>query len=1153
MGSMNNLLRSGRGALLTAFFLSSFNVCAFFILITLSFTHGLNERMAFAFWACIVYLAPAFLLSGAVRSTLGGFSRRNVIVFARIGEVFIMGLGCIVLLFFPESSRSGAALCIIFLFGIESAFLYPAAQGIWPDLFAPEYFARLCGSKILLILGGVVLGCVMGVLLHCAAFSRHGVSMNLPAALFFCLSILSLMLTMRAPAGVTDSPREKFKFGIFGHLADAGRMLSGRRSLRIITFTECYILSSIVFIVGVLIVFASNNLEWQTGLWMSCCLIFIAPLAGAALGAAGSGFAGKRGLELGMMPPAAAALILFSILAGAFPGQAHIYSGIQVFIPLLIFTFLSGFSAGAVLTHLQAWQLRFVAGKDRNLFCTFRYLLFCSAAVFCVVLIYLLNVYGLNTIKLLIYFGILSAFLLVTALWREPQFVIRFLILVLTHSIYRVRVFEKNKIPDEGPVLLVANHASFVDHLLLTSCTLRPVRFMMHESYYRYRWLYPVMKWAGIIEVPQAKPKQLRQLFQKTHAILRNGEILCVFPEGRITRNGLMASFKKGLGSMLPAGLDVPVLPVRIGMLWGSIFSNFYGRLKLRWPKEIPHPATVSIGKPVSAASSGYEIRLILSEMAAETEAVPNDRERPVHSQFAYMTRKHPLCKIFTEYDGSTWKEHSNFSLMVKAVLLSREIRKITSEDCSYVGVMLPNTAATATVILAILMADKTPALLNFTTSKATVRAAMEKADLTCVLTSRRFLKKLNFEPYPEMFMLESFAGKISKARKFATVLLVALLPWRELMNIISPLSYNDVNRTLAVIYSSGSTGEPKGIMLSHHNINSDIYSFIRIVNWRTSDRVIGNLPMFHSFGFLISFCLPILQRTRVALVTNPLDARMVGYALRRMQVTVMMAAPGFLQAYMRRCTVRDFASLRLVVTGAERLRRDISEKFKELTGLTIAEGYGCTELSPVVSINVSNSILDLGTSVGKPGSIGASMPGIAVKIVNPDTFETMPPDTDGLLLVKGPNIMQGYLKEPEKTAEVMHDGWYISGDIAQMNSSGHITITGRMSRFSKIAGEMVPHELIEKEINEIIQSVECSIGICGVEDSKKGEKIIVFYSDEKLVPKLVVQQLRKKNLPNLWIPRAENFIKVEHIPMLGSGKLDLAGIKELCKLHSSQ
>ena len=1146
MDRTNNLLHTGWMSLFTAFFLSTFNICAFFILVTLSFSHTLEERMIFAFGSCILYLVPFFLLSSVVRFTLGSFARRNVIVFARIGEVFIMGLGCLIILFFPESIRIWAALFIIILFGIEGAFLYPSAQGVCSDLFEPEHLGEICGTKILVVFEGIVLGCLWGIFVYYNALSYHNDSMNLAVVLFMILSIFSLMLTMRAPAGVADGLDEEFKFSIFSYLADAGKMLASKRSLRLITFGECYILSTLVFIEGVLIVFAKNNLEPQGSLWISYALIFMAPLVGIAIGAFCSGFVGRNGFELGMVPLGATGLVIFAIFAGLSPGQMHLYLNIQIFPSLLIFTFLSAFSGGVMLVHLQAWQLRFVARKDRALFCSVRYLLFCTAAVFAGVLIFILTIYELNMITLMVYFGIVTFILSAVAFFRDPEFIIRSIILILTHVIYRVRVLEKSKIPDVGPALLVANHSSFVDHLLICSCSVRPIRFMMHEDFYRSRWIYPVAKWAGVMEVPKAKPRKLRQLLKKTHELLKNGELICVFPEGDITKNGIMSSFQKGLSSMTPKGVEVPVLPIHIGMLWGSIFTNFYAKFKIRWPSEIPHPASIIIGKPIDINTSGYKIRLILSEMAAEIEATPNEQERPIHSQFAYLVRKHPFRKIFNEYDGTTWKEHSNFSIMVKAVLLSREIRKMTPDDCKYVGVMLPNTATTVVVILAILMADKTPAILNFTASKESIKLAMDKADLTCVLTSKRFLEKLDFEPFSEMFMLESLAGKISKGSKITAALMVALLPWRELMNIISPLSYSDVNRTLVVIYSSGSTGEPKGVMLSHHNINSNIYSIVRIVNWSSADSVVGNLPIFHSFGFLTSFCICIAQNSKVALVTNPLDAKMVGYVLKRLKISVMVAAPGFLQAYMRRCAVEDFASLRLVVTGAERLREDIFKKFQEMTNLTIAEGYGCTELSPVVSINVADSISNLGTSIGKLGSIGTSMPGIATKIVNPDTFETMPPDTDGLLLVKGPNIMQGYLKEPERTVAVMHDGWYITGDIGQMNSSGQITITGRMSRFSKIAGEMVPHELIEKEINEIIQSTECCIGICGIEDEKKGEKLIVFYSHDELDPETVIKKLRKRDIPNLWIPKKESFIKVDHIPMLGSGKLDISGMRKL-------
>ncbi|MDD5597086.1 MAG: AMP-binding protein [Victivallaceae bacterium] len=1157
MKRSNELLHSGWMSLFTAFFLSSFNICAFFMLVNLSFSQNPDKRTAFVFWSCIAYLSPFFILSGPVRYMLSCFARRNLIVFARLGEVAIMTAGCIVLRFFPESVRSEAALFIIFLFGVESAFLYPAVQGVCSDLFSPVRHAEICGSKTLLVFTGVFTGCTGGVFIYYNTLRHHSGSSNLAAALFVMLSIFSLILTMKAPAGIADKPREKFKFSLFGNfpgnLLDAARLLGGKRSLRIITFSECYILSALIFVEGILICFANNNFSPEINLWPSYAVMLLAPLGGMALGAFFSSFIGRNGFELGMTPVSFSGFILFLLLAGLFPGTPHIYFECEIFPRLLIFIFLAGFSGGAALPHLQAWQLSFVSREYRALFCMARYGLFCLAAVLCGITCYVLSDYYLVTTTPLVYFALLSLALMLVALWREPQFTLRFLVMLLTHSIYRLRITEKYKIPLRGPALLVANHASFADHLLLTSCTVRPIRFMMHESFYRRRWIYPFARWLKIIEVPDGKPRKLREMFKKTRDMFNNGELICVFPEGNITRNGIMSSFKKGLSLMLPRDKDVPVLPVRIGMLWGSIFSNFYGNFKLRWPSEIPHPASIIIGEPISPDSSGYEIRLVLSEMAAEIEAIPHDRERPIHTQFAYLAQKHPFRKVFNEYDGSDWKEHSNFSVMVKAVILSREIRKMVPDDCEYVGVMLPNTVTSVVVLLAILMADKTPAILNFTASRPAVKTSMEKADLTCVLTSERFLKKIGFEPWPEMFMLERLAGKISRARKIGAVLMVAFFPWRELMNIISPLSYDNVKRTLVIIYSSGSTGIPKGVMLSHHNINSNIYSLIRIVNWTPADSVLGNLPLFHSFGFLICFCLPIAKNSKIALVPNPLDAQMVGYALKRLKATVMLAAPGFLQAYIRRCKPEDFASLRLVITGAERLRRDISDKFRELTGLTIAEGYGCTELSPVVSINVAKSMQNLGTSIGKPGSIGTSMPGIATKIVDPETFVTMPPDTDGLLLVKGPNIMQGYLKEPEKTAEVMHDGWYITGDIAQMDPSGRITVTGRMSRFSKIAGEMVPHELLEKEINEIIQATECCIGVCGIEDGKRGEKLVVFYSHPDLEPENIILELRKRNIANLWIPKAENFIKVDHVPILGSGKLDVAGIRKLCEELAKQ
>ncbi|QSH40780.1 AMP-binding protein [Lentisphaerota bacterium ZTH] len=1129
-----------------SFFLSIFNLFCFFSVVVLTCRQSVEAQAGFMFWSGILYLLPFLLLSSLVRFVIKRVARRNILVMAKFFELLIMVLAAVVLLLPSSGMMLGGSYAVMLLLGIEGAFLFPAAQGVCADLFKREDIARVCGVKNLFAFGGIIAGCAGGAALHHLCVTYFNASLGHVAAVLFFSGMLGAVLAMHIPAGLPDNRVEKFEGNIFRHVAAGCLLFYHNRSLRITALGECYLLASFFFIEAVLIIFARDNLAIPGFALLSYGLILAAPLAGVALGSLFSGCITRRGVELGLVPIGAGGAILFSILTGLYPGSMHFYYGVAVFPQVLCFMLLFGICYGIMLDQLQAWQLWFVPKADRALFYSMRNLLFFFDAMVAGTVIYLLTLQSMNSIYLLVIFAAVTAFFAALAFLREPQFLVRLLILIMRHSLYRLNVYRQGDIPDEGPAVLVANHASLIDHLLLQSCTPRPIRFMMHESFYRYPLLYPFVKWAGIIEVPQAKPRRLRQLLERTRKILKNGEVLCVFPEGGITRNGIMSNFKKGLSLMLPEELEIPVIPVRIGMLWGSIFSYFYGRIRLRIPQEIPHPAAVTIGKPVSRDLTGYEMRLILSEMAAETESIPLGQERPLHSQFAFVTRRHPLRKMIKEYDGSEWKEHSNFSILVKAILVSREIRKMTSEDSKYVGMMLPNGSGAVVILLAILMADKVPAILNFTASKAAIQSAIDNAGLELILTSRRFLSKINYDTLPEMFMLEKLAGRITRFRKTVAVLMAALLPWRELMNIISPVSHQDVHRTGALIFSSGSTGIPKGVMLSHHNMNSDLYSFIRIMNWRGTDKIIGNLPIFHSFGLTVCFWLPLTAAADVVYIPNPLDAKSVGYAVKRAGVTLMMATPGFLQNYMRRCNVEDFKSLRLVVTGAEKLRNDIADKFKEMTGLTIAEGYGCSELSPVVSINVANSILDLGTSVGKRGSIGTAMPGICVKIVDPESFELLPPDTDGLMLVKGANVMQGYLNEPEKTAEVMHGDFYITGDIAQMNESGYITITGRLSRFSKIAGEMVPHELVEKEINELLLSEERCIAVCGMEDARKGEKLMVFYSNMELDAQEIVQELRSKGLPNLWIPRAENFIFMEKIPMLGSGKLDLAALQKV-------
>ncbi len=726
--------------------------------------------------------------------------------------------------------------------------------------------------------------------------------------------------------------------------------------------------------------------------------------------------------------------------------------------------------------------------------------------------------------------------------------VFRMFIVILAHTLYRTKISGQENFPARGAVLLVSNHVSFLDAILLTAISSRPIRFMVHEDFYQLPVLNLIFNWMQAIKVPgRSKAKRMLALFDEVRFHLRNDEVVCLYPEGGITQNGIMQAMHSGIEKMLPEGKSVKVIPVRLGMVWGSMMTFHKGKMKFVRPHELPIPAGVMVGSELPHNLSGYELRQVLSKMSAEAEMEFRKGEVPIHYQFMKLAKHRMFQHTFSDYEGA---DLSNFSVLLRSLLLSRKIRTLLPEnyDSEYIGVMLPNCSSCTITFFAILYADKSPAVLNFSAGRQAIEMAAQSCGAKIILTSKLFVRKLQMEPLPGMVYLEDVAKEIPRSWKIGALLRTVLLPSWALIRQTSPLTFMDLNHDAFLLFSSGSTGKAKAVRLSHHNITSDFFSFWRIIGWTPKDRIIGNLPMFHSFGLMISFWCPAMSGTRVIYLANPLDGDAVGKIVEREHVTMMMATPTFLQMYMRKCTAEQLKTLRLTITGGEKLRQDIAEKFHKLTDLAVVEGYGCTELSPIVSVNLASSMFELGKKAGKYGSIGVAMPGIAVKIVDPDTLVELPEDTPGLMLVRGANVMKGYLNNEVGTSEVMIDGWYNTGDIAKMDVDGYITITGRLSRFSKISGEMVPHELVENKLQELLGDDERVIGVTSKSDEKRGERLIVFYSTPSANVRELISGLREANLPNLWIPKAEDFIKVDKIPLMGNGKLDLQKLKQMAQ-----
>lgn len=496
-------------------------------------------------------------------------------------------------------------------------------------------------------------------------------------------------------------------------------------------------------------------------------------------------------------------------------------------------------------------------------------------------------------------------------------------------------------------------------------------------------------------------------------------------------------------------------------------------------------------------------------------------------------------------------QEMTGGSLLMRTLILRRLLlREVIGGDEKYVGLILPPSAGGVLANAAVTLAGRVSVNLNYTVSADVMNSCIRQAGIRHVLTSRRVMEKLNYELKAEPVFLEELRTKVTLADKLSAAvatycLPVGLLERRLGLTGISP---DDV---LTVIFTSGSTGEPKGVMLTYANVGANIGAFDKLVHLTDTDVLAGVLPFFHSFGYTTTLWTALTLPPKGIYHYDPRDARHVGEMCGKHRATILIATPTFLRFYLKRCQPEDFAALDVVLAGAEKLPKELCDAFEQKFGVRPVEGYGATEAAPVIAVNVPASrATDKAQVMLREGTVGRPLPGVAAKIVNSETGQELGVNEPGMLWVKGRNLMAGYLGQPEKTAEVLRDGWYKTGDVAAIDEDGFIRITGRESRFSKLGGEMVPHLKIEETIQQIIGAGEneLKVAVTAVPDERKGERLVVLHLPLEKTPDQICKGLSQAGLPNLWIPSPDSFCQVDEIPVLGTGKLDLKGIQTLAK-----
>jgi acyl-[acyl-carrier-protein]-phospholipid O-acyltransferase/long-chain-fatty-acid--[acyl-carrier-protein] ligase len=742
--------------------------------------------------------------------------------------------------------------------------------------------------------------------------------------------------------------------------------------------------------------------------------------------------------------------------------------------------------------------------------------------------------------------GVLIAVGFLAVLILRPLVFFRPFLWLVTHSIYRLRVTGRDHVPAQGAALLVCNHVSYIDWFLILAAQRRSIRFVIWAPYAQMYVLRHILRWLRVIPIDgSAGPRAIVKALHAASDALAAGEVVCIFAEGGLTRNGFLLPFHRGFEQIVKR-TPAPIVPVCLDHVWGSVFSYHRGKMFWKWPQVLPYPVSVGFGAPLPPTTSAAEVRLVIQKLSADSALARTAERKAVHRMFVRNAARHPFRPCFCD---SNSKDMLNYGkALAGAILIAKQLKPILG-DAKMVGVWLPSSVGGALANIALALLGKTAVNLNYTAGPETVRSAIRQCNIRHVLTSRLFLSKGVKLPDPDQAVyLEDFRKTITPLQRVLTFLSVVVLPGFVLDRLILGLQHHKIDDLATIIFSSGSTGEPKGVMLTYQNVMSNAESVIQTIDLNHNDRVLGMLPFFHSFGYTVTLWLPLLISASTVYHPDPRQAKEIGELCRNFRCTLMLSTPTFLRFFHRRCDAGDFATLRILVCGAEKLPPTLAKDFREKFGVMPLEGYGCTELSPVATVNVPDVEIGGRKQIGnRPGSIGQPLPGVAGRIVHPETRETLPIGQEGLLLIFGANVMKGYLDKPELTAQVIQDGWYVTGDIAKFDEDGFLTITGRLSRFAKVGGEMVPLEKIEDELHGCLETSERLCAVSAVPDEKRGERLVVLHLPLNGVSvKQLCDKLGDKGLPNLWLPGERDFYPVTEMPILGSGKLDLKRLKDL-------
>ncbi len=1138
--------------------------------------------------ACFVL--PYLLLASPAGYLADRFSKTHVIVACKVSELVIMAIGMAAILL----GNIWLLFTAVAMMGAQSALFGPSKLGSIPEMLPASKISVANGLFGLTTVAATVIGMAIGCWLSDATKSLDAATPPgaenwwLSALVLFGVALVGLLLSLLIKRLPAARPTRHFPWDAPVQTWRDIRLLASNRALLRVALGLVFFWS-----VGALAQLNIDQFAAQAGgvnesdkTPLLVCLVF-----GVGLGSVLAGIWSGGRVELGILPLGAAGIAVSAMLllgvtgvmfdtqpavsavesdaesaiainsgAGVEGSASMVRSYTPAFFWACVLLFFLGTSAGLFSVPLEAYLQHESPTETRgSILAAANFLTFAGVLV-SAILFDALNYkpkdpvtgalgepyFSARQIFFLFGFATIPVFFYIVCV--IPQASIRFVVWLLSRTVYRLRVDGDDNLPSQGGVLLVPNHISWLDGILMLLACPRPLRMVVYAgNYFNNRPLQWMARLWGVIFITP-NPKAIVRALKTANEALRNGEMVCMFAEGGISRSGQLQSFKPGIMKVLK-GSGAKVVPVYLDGLWGSIFSYERGRFFWKWPRQVPYPISIYFGDAMDIPQDVNVIRRAVQDLGAT--AVQQRAERslsPIRS-FLRMAKKR---KFKSKVADSMGTDVTGGALLTRALVLRRLLRRLVlADDEHYVGVLLPPSAGGVVVNTTLALDRRVSVNLNYTVASDVLNACIQHAGIKHVLTSRKFMEKMNFDLNAEMVYLDDFKEQVTKADKVCAALAAFCTPAAILERALG-LLHAQPDDVLTVIFTSGSTGTPKGVMLTNANIASNVAAVEQAVSLTPQDVIIGILPFFHSFGYTITLWAVMSLDIKGAYHFSPLDAKQIGKLCQQHKGTILLTTPTFLRSYTRRCSEEEFATLDVVVAGAEKLPVDLCDAFEAKFHVRPVEGYGATELSPLVSVNIPPSRSTADSQVdAKEGTVGRPVDGVSAKITDLDSGATLGIGEAGMLWITGPNVMKGYLGRDDLTAEVVVDGWYKTGDVAFLDEDGFITITGRQSRFSKIGGEMVPHIRIEEELNRALGAdEELKAAVTSVRDDKKGERLIVLHTKIDKTPAELRAALTEAGMPNIFLPSVDGFLEVEQLPVLGSGKLDLKGLQKIAEEH---